>query len=70
MSIRFDKVYTYPIEIVSLLKNRSLDVGDSQRTEHYIRNIGYYRLSAYLYPLLQMPKEAHRYKTGSTFQAH
>ena len=68
MSIQFDKTYTYPIEIVALLKDRGLDVGDLQRTEHYIRNIGYYRLSAYLYPLLQMPKEAHRYKAGSTFQ--
>lgn len=68
MSIQFDKTYTYPIDIVALLKGRGLDVGDYQRTEHYIRSIGYYRLSAYLYPLLQVPKEAHRYKVGSTFQ--
>ena len=50
MSIQFDKTYTYPIDIVALLKDRGLNVGDFQRTEHYIRNIGYYRLSAYLYP--------------------
>ena len=68
MCIPFDKAFTYPIEIVSILKDRGLDVGDFQRAEHYIQNIGYYRLSAYLYPLLQMPKDAHRYKTGSTFQ--
>lgn len=68
MSIQFGKTYTYPIDIVALLKGRGLDVGDYQRTEHYIRSIGYYRLSAYLYPLLQVPNEAHRYKTGSTFQ--
>ena len=68
MSIQFDKTYTYPVDIVALLKDRGLDVGDYQRTEHYIRSIGYYRLSAYLYPLLQMPKESHRYKVGSTFQ--
>ena len=68
MSIQFDKTYTHPFEIISLLKGRGLDIGDSGRAEHYIRNIGYYRLSAYLYPLLQMPKEAHRYKAGSTFQ--
>lgn len=68
MSIQFDKTYTYPIDIVALLKGRGLDVGDYQRAEHYIRSIGYYRLSAYLYPLLQVPKEAHRYKVGSTFQ--
>lgn len=51
MSIRFDKTYTHPFEIVALLKDRGLDVGYPERTEHYIRNIGYYRLSAYLYPL-------------------
>lgn len=68
MSIQFDKTYTHPFEIVALLKDRGLDVGCPERTEHYIRNIGYYRLSAYLYPLLQIPKEAHRYKEGSTFQ--
>lgn len=68
MSIQFDKTYTHPFEIVALLKDRGLDVGCPERTEHYIRNIGYYRLSAYLYPLLQTPKEAHRYKASSTFQ--
>lgn len=68
MSIPFDKTYTYPTEIISLMKNRGLDVGDFQRAEHYIRNIGYYRLSAYLYPLLQIPKDTHCYKAGSTFQ--
>ena len=67
MSIQFDKTYTHPFEIIALLKERGLDIGDSGRAEHYIRNIGYYRLSAYLYPLLQIPKEGHRYKTGSTF---
>ena len=68
MSIQFDKTYTHPFEIIALLKGRGLNIGDSGRAEHYIRNIGYYRLSAYLYPLLQIPKEAHRYKAGSTFQ--
>lgn len=62
MSIQFDKTYTHPFDIIALLKSRGLNIGDSGRAEHYIRNIGYYRLSAYLYPLLQMPKEAHRYK--------
>ena len=68
MSIQFDKTYTHPFEIIALLKGRGLNIEDSGRAEHYIRNIGYYRLSAYLYPLLQIPKEAHRYKEGSTFQ--
>ena len=68
MSIQFSKTYTCPVEIVALLKDRGLGIDDTHRAVHYICNIGYYRLSAYLYPLLQMPKEAHRYKAGSTFQ--
>lgn len=68
MKIHFDKTYTKPADIVRLLQDRGLDIGDTQHAVHYIRNIGYYRLSAYLYPLLQMPKETHRFKPGSTFQ--
>ena len=54
--------------MVELLKDRGLTIDDPQRTEHYLRNIGYYRLSAYMYPFLQSPKEAHRFKQGSKFQ--
>lgn len=68
MTTSFYKAYTHPADIVTLLKERGLDVADSQRVEHYIRNIGYYRLSAYLYPLLQLPKEEHRFKSKSKFQ--
>ena len=68
MAIIFPKTYLSPADIVALLTNRGLGIANPGRAEHYIRNIGYYRLSAYLYPLLQMPKEAHRYKTRSKFQ--
>lgn len=68
MSIDFNKTYTHPTDIVTLLKGRGLKLANPDRAEHYVRNIGYYRLSAYMYPLLQMPKEEHRFKRGSTFQ--
>lgn len=68
MTIHFHKTYQSPADIVSLLQSRGLNIDNPERAEHYIRNIGYYRLSAYLYPLLQMPKEEHRYKTGCAFQ--
>ncbi len=68
MSIHFDKTYTSSTDIVGLLKERGLEIANPQRAEHYIRNIGYYRLSAYMYPLLQKPKEAHCFKVGSRFQ--
>lgn len=68
MGIIFDKTFKRPKEMVELLKDRGLTIDDPQRTEHYLRNIGYYRLSAYMYPFLQSPKEAHRFKQGSKFQ--
>lgn len=68
MSIRFDKTYTSPSAIVALLKERGLEIDNLQRAEHYIRNIGYYRLSAYMYPLLRIPKGEHLFKPKSKFQ--
>ena len=34
--------------------------------EQVLRSIGYYRLSGYLYPFLEIPKTNHIYKRGST----
>ena len=42
-------------------------MADTVKAERYLEHIGYYRLSAYMYPLLQMPKEEHRYKPNSSF---
>lgn len=50
-----------------LLKKRGLIIADEQRASGYLANIGYFRLSAYLYPLLDIPKEDHIYKSGVTF---
>lgn len=54
--------------MVCLLKERGLDIDNPERAEHYIRSIGYYRLSAYMYPFLQIPKEKHKFKAESKFQ--
>ena len=43
MGIIFDKTFKRPKEMVELLKDRGLTIDDPQRTEHYLRNIGYYR---------------------------
>ena len=67
MRIPFQKPYTNPFDLVNLLKSRGLTVCDESKATHYLEHIGYYRLSAYMYPLLQTPKEQHRYKPGSTF---
>ena len=65
--IPFQKPYTSAHDLVSLLQSRGLIVTDPAKAESYLEYIGYYRLSAYMYPLLQMPKEQHCYKPDATF---
>ena len=49
------------------MQSRGLTVTDTAKAESYLEYIGYYRLSAYMYPLLQMPKNQHRYKPNTSF---
>ena len=63
----YDKAFQMPIQLVHLLKSRGLLISDIDKAVRYIKNIGYYRLSAYMYPLLQKPKSEHRYKEGASF---
>ncbi len=65
--IPFAKSYTSSADLVSLLLSRGLSIDDTSQSEHYLDNIGYYRLSAYMYPLLKTPKSAHQYKEGASF---
>lgn len=53
--------------MVNLLKGRGLAIDNEARAENYLKHIGYYRFSAYLYPLLQMPKEKQTFKSDATF---
>ena len=52
-----------PQDLISLLKNRGLSFSDEQKAINYLTNIGYFRLSAYCYPLLDEPKTNHLYIT-------
>ena len=65
--IPFQKPYTSAHDLVCLLQSRGLTVADTAKAESYLEYTGYYRLSAYMYPLLQMPKAQHRYKPDATF---
>jgi abortive infection bacteriophage resistance protein len=67
MKVNYTKVCTLPQDLIPLLKNRGLSISDEQRTVNYLTNIGYFRLSAYCYPLLDEPKANHLYKSGATF---
>lgn len=66
--IPYHKPYTTAHDLVSLLQSRGMTITDASRAEKYLNFIGYYRLSAYMYPLLQIPKDQHRYKSGTTFE--
>ena len=63
----FEKVYRTTSELISLLESRGLAINDSKQAHLYIENIGYYRLSAYMYPFLECPKTLHHYKAGASF---
>lgn len=63
----FTKTFYSPQQHIVLLKNRGLLIADEEKAARYIYNIGYFRLSAYFYPLLKFPKEQHLYKPGATF---
>lgn len=67
MSIPFPKQYQSPSQLIALLKSRGLFIRDERIAEEYMCNVGYYRLSAYLYPLLANPKTNQQFKVGSTF---
>ena len=56
-TIPFGKQYTDSHDLVKILKSRGLSVEDDTKAQHYLEHIGYYRLSAYMYPLLKLPKE-------------
>jgi abortive infection bacteriophage resistance protein len=67
MKINYAKTCTLPQDLIPLLRSRGLSILDEQRAISYLTNIGYFRLSAYFYPLLKEPKSNHMYKDGATF---
>lgn len=64
----FQKSFYTARQHLDLLRARGLQIDDESKAIDYITNIGYFRLSAYFYPLLKLPKENHRYKSGSNFK--
>lgn len=67
MKVHFNKTCLTPQQHINLLKDRGLSVSDEPKAISSLTNIGYFRLSAYFYPLLEFPKEQHRYKPDATF---
>jgi abortive infection bacteriophage resistance protein len=67
MKVNYTKICKLPQDLISLLKQRGLVIFDEQKAISYLSNIGYFRLSAYFYPLLREPKTEHLYKNDATF---
>ena len=64
----YTKTCKLPEDLISLLKGRGLSFSDENQAIDYLSHIGYFRLSAYLRPLYQDPKNAHIFKTDATFE--
>jgi len=57
MKTNYPKHYSSPTQIIQLLKNnRGMVITDEAKTERYLTNISYHRLSAYIFPFYQIPK--------------
>ena len=70
MKTNYSKTCTLPQDLIPLLKSRGLAISDEQKAISYLTNIGYYRLSAYCYPLLKDPKSNHIYNDGQNTAIH
>lgn len=68
MTISYTKQYQNAPDLITLLKKRGLTIDNNVKNQNYLTNIGYFRLSAYFYPLLEQPKTAHKYKPNSSFE--
>ena len=51
--LKTPKVWKSYEEQLEILKSRGLQIGDEKKALAYLRTIGYYRLSGYLYPFRQ-----------------
>ena len=68
MKSSFAKPYSSPEQIVQILKSRGMLIKDEHRVESYLMNIGYHRLSAYIYPFYKSPKSELVLKECTTFE--
>lgn len=67
----YDKPATSIDQQIALLADRGMHFSDRERASHYLRHIGYYRLSAYWLPFEQestrTDARSHRFIPGTTF---
>lgn len=66
--LHHDNIFASPEEFIAFLKKRGLIVEDDHRAASYAHNIGYFRLTVYMFPFLEEPKKDFRFKPGTTFR--
>ena len=64
---KYNKTNKTTEELVSSLKEKGLIISNNAKAINYIRNIGYFRLKAYFYPLYKEPKHKHLFKQEASF---
>lgn len=64
----FNAPYNNVHDLVQLLMSRGLTIDTPLKAERYLSTIGYYRLSAYMIPLMKMPKSLKQFKPGASFK--
>ncbi len=64
----FDKKSLTVDEQILLLKNRGMLIPDETKAKMYLKNISYYRLSAYWYTFLELPKTNHVFTKNTSFE--
>ncbi|MDO4644141.1 MAG: Abi family protein [Cardiobacteriaceae bacterium] len=69
--VKFDKPAKNNEELIRLWQQRNLIIDDTNKADHYLSFIGYYRLSPYTIPFqeptLNPQLTTHKFKTGTTF---
>lgn len=65
----YDKPPLSHPEQLNLLKKRGLIIEDEEKAIHLLDKLGYFRLSGYFYPQLNIPKGNHIFKEQSYFES-
>lgn len=65
---QFEKPALTVDELLNKLRERGLSVADPQCARHYLSNISYYRLSAYMRPFYVPHQDKHSFLPGTSFE--
>ncbi|MBO7596345.1 MAG: Abi family protein [Bacteroidales bacterium] len=67
MKVPYTKQIQSFADQIKLLKQRGLKIGNQTEAEAWLRQVSYYRMSGYWYPLLA-DRDNHIFKAGATFE--